>query len=235
MCDERERLIGYLYDECDASERQLIDTHLETCQTCREEIGGLRRVRDDLLAWDVPARDSVWMPFAPARPASWWREVPAWALAAAASVTFLAGAAGGAVTSALMPPVPAASAALVETPDRREPIVPVTYDNVTRRELTAAEQRIIEMLRAEIAERLARIPAEGGPAAAAAAAYRAASAGRAVEAQRLSDADHDELVKIMQMMTEDIIEHRRSTDDQLQDLTSQVYHIRTAVTSPPGR
>jgi hypothetical protein len=235
MCDERERLIGYLYDECDASERQLIDTHLETCRTCREEVGGLRRVREDLLAWEVPPRDSVWMPFAPPRPPSWWREVPGWALAAAASITFLAGAAGGAVTYALMPPAPAASALMVDAPDRREPMVPVTYDNVTRRELTAAEQRIVEMLRAEIAARLARTTALDMSVASSPAARRSTNAARAVDARALSDGDHDELVKIMQMMTEDIIEHRRSTDDRLQDLTSQVYSIRTAVTSPPGR
>jgi hypothetical protein len=28
MCDERERLIGYLYEECDAEERRQVETHL---------------------------------------------------------------------------------------------------------------------------------------------------------------------------------------------------------------
>src|SRR5207244_3539312 len=62
MCDERERLIGYVYDECDAGEKRLVEAHLQTCETCREEIGGLRRVRTDLLAWDVPDHGSAWTP-----------------------------------------------------------------------------------------------------------------------------------------------------------------------------
>ena len=31
MCNEREKLIGYLYDECDSSEREAFRRHLETC------------------------------------------------------------------------------------------------------------------------------------------------------------------------------------------------------------
>ena len=49
MCDDRERLIGYVYDECDAGERRTIEAHLESCEACREEIAGLRGVRTDLL------------------------------------------------------------------------------------------------------------------------------------------------------------------------------------------
>ena len=67
MCDDRERLIGYVYDECDGRERREIEAHLETCHTCRREITGLREVRQDLLAWDVPDTPSVWRPFAPQR------------------------------------------------------------------------------------------------------------------------------------------------------------------------
>ena len=37
MCDDRERLIGYLYDECDAVERRTIDAHLQECADCRAE------------------------------------------------------------------------------------------------------------------------------------------------------------------------------------------------------
>jgi hypothetical protein len=226
MCEQRDRLIGYLYDECDAGERQLIDRHLETCHTCRDEISGLRQVREDLLGWDVPPRESVWQPFAPPRPASWWREVPAWALAAAASVTFFAGAAGGAAAYALLPQTPPA-AVVAERTEPRQPVVPV-YDNVTRRELTAAEQRIVDMLRAEMADRLARTRA-GQPAS----VLRAANQRPAVSP--LTDADHTDLVTIVQAIVGETAEHRRLTDDRIQALMSQVEYLRTAVNSPPGR
>jgi anti-sigma factor ChrR (cupin superfamily) len=83
MCNERERLIGYVYDEVDAAERAVIDRHVESCAECRDEIRGFRSVREDLLAWDVPEHGSVWQPFAPARRTPWWRDVPAWAMAVA--------------------------------------------------------------------------------------------------------------------------------------------------------
>src|SRR5437868_9956348 len=104
MCDERERLIGYVYDECEPAEKRLVEAHLQTCETCREEISGLRGVRNDLLAWDVPDHGSVWTPFVKARPTPSWREIPMWSLAAAAAVVLMVGAAGGAVTQAFMQP-----------------------------------------------------------------------------------------------------------------------------------
>lgn len=227
MCEQRDRLIGYLYDECDAEERQLIDRHLETCHTCRDEIGGLRQVREDLLGWDVPARESVWQPFAPPRPAPWWREVPTWALAAAASVTFLAGAAGGAATYAFLPKTPA-PVLVAERTEPRQPGAPVVYDNVTRRELTAAEQRIVDMLRAEMADRFSRTRDGATPA-----TVRVSNSAAAASA--LSDAEHTDLVRIVQAIMGDVVDHRRATDDRIQALTSQVDYLRTAVSSPPGR
>jgi len=86
MCNQRDRLIGYVYDECNASERDEVQRHLETCGECRAEIAGLRSVREDLLAWDVPDHESVWRPFAPAPAPRWWVQVPGWAMAAAASI-----------------------------------------------------------------------------------------------------------------------------------------------------
>jgi hypothetical protein len=142
MCDERERLIGYVYDECDAGERRLVEAHLEACETCREEIGGLRGVRTDLLAWDVPDHGSVWTPFVKARPTPSWRELPAWGLAAAASLMLLAGAAGGAVTMAFTAPVPAQVSA---------PAAAGTAD------LAVIERRINDNLRSEISALDARV------------------------------------------------------------------------------
>ena len=102
MCDERERLIGYVYDEVEAAEKAEIDRHLDACAECRDEIRGLRGVRQDLLAWNVPQHGSVWQPFAPARLRPWWRDVPAWALVAAATIMFAIGAAGGVTTRAFL-------------------------------------------------------------------------------------------------------------------------------------
>ncbi|HEX5071470.1 MAG TPA: zf-HC2 domain-containing protein [Vicinamibacterales bacterium] len=103
MCNERDRLIAYLYDECDARERDAVREHLDACDECRTEVAGLRSVREDLLAWDVPEHGSVWKPFTPAPPRAWWREVPAWAMAAAAGLVLVAGAAGGAAVQAFAP------------------------------------------------------------------------------------------------------------------------------------
>ena len=88
MCDDRELLIAYLYDEVDASGRRQMDAHLATCADCREELRSLRDVRQDLLAWDVPEHQSVWKPFVTPAPVVWWRQVPAWGFAAAAAVMF---------------------------------------------------------------------------------------------------------------------------------------------------
>jgi anti-sigma factor RsiW len=141
MCDERERLIGYVYGECDDAERQRVGGHLAHCEVCQEEVGGLRRVREDLLAWGVPEHGSVWSPFAPARATPWWREVPGWALAAAASLTFVVGAAGGILTTAVVSGETAMAATV--------PAVQVLPDSVTEAELAAFEQRVLEQMRAQ--------------------------------------------------------------------------------------
>lgn len=156
MCDERERLIGYVYDECDASERQEIDRHLESCETCQQEIGGLRSVRQDLLAWDVPEHGSVWRPFAPPRPAPWYREVPAWAMAAAAGLMFMCGLGGGVMTHALTRE-PAAPIQVAAT----QPVRPNYGSMVTEDQLSAAEKRILGELRAALAQQAVRVERAG--------------------------------------------------------------------------
>jgi Putative zinc-finger len=148
MCDERERLIGYVYDDCDAAERRAIEEHLEDCGTCRAEISGLRSVRQDLLAWDVPPHEAIWRPLAPVRVMPWYRQVPAWAMAAAAGVMFLVGAAGGVVTHALVPHTQPATVASASP----EQIIPA---GVTESRLSEVEQRMVEMMRAELSKRQA--------------------------------------------------------------------------------
>jgi hypothetical protein len=155
MCDERERLIGYVYDECDPAERRVIEEHLEDCGTCRAEIGGLRSVRQDLLAWDVPPHEAVWRPLVPAPVVPWHRQVPAWAMAAAAGVMFLVGAAGGVVTHALVPHDRAVmtAASPVQT-------VPAA---VTVGQLTEVEQRMVQMMRDELSKREVVVRAGSAP------------------------------------------------------------------------
>lgn len=101
MCDQREQLMDYLYDEMDPSGRRVVEGHLETCRDCRDEMRAFRRVREDLLSWEVPEYSSGYSPFASTPVVPWHRQVPAWALAAAASVMVLLGSAGGYAASML--------------------------------------------------------------------------------------------------------------------------------------
>jgi hypothetical protein len=112
-------------------------------------LGGLRATRQDLLAWDVPEHGSVWKPFMPAKVAPRWRDIPAWAMAAAASLMFVVGAAGGVLTHALMEKngaqpdqVAAATPSAVAQP---------IGARVPQAELTAMEQRMLSDMRAELA------------------------------------------------------------------------------------
>ena len=141
MCNEREQLIGYLYDEGDTAEREAVRRHLETCAECRAEIASLRSVREDLTAWEVPEHGSVWRPFTAAPTPPWWHHVPQWALAAAAGIVLATGVAGGAVTHAFIPhATPVAQTA------------PVGATQVTDTREMAAMQQQIAMLRAELAQ-----------------------------------------------------------------------------------
>lgn len=159
MCDERGRLLDYLYDACDADERRSVEQHLDGCEACRDEISGLRAVRLDLLAWDVPEHGSVFKPFVPPRLNPWYREVPAWALVAAASVMFLLGVAGGLVSRGLLPSQRAA-AAPADPPGRTvalQPPITVTPSTV---EVAAMQQRI-DRLEAALSQRVQAVPAHG--------------------------------------------------------------------------
>jgi len=113
MCDQRERLMDYLYDEAAPTERKVVEAHLESCRDCRDEMRAFRHVREDLLAWDVPHFESVWTPFAPAPVAPWYQQVPAWALSAAAGVMLLLGTAGGFAAQALMATQPSSPVQMV--------------------------------------------------------------------------------------------------------------------------
>lgn len=143
MCNQREKLIGYVYDECEPAERAAVQEHLDTCAECRTEIAALRSVRSDLQSWQVPDAEyvSVWRPFAPQPAPSWWQQVPRWVLAAAAGVVMMSGAAGGAAAYMVLnqEPVQASQAAAVQ------PVSAVTVNDVN-----ALEQRLRTLVKVEV-------------------------------------------------------------------------------------
>jgi len=142
MCNQRERLIGYLYGEGDAADRAEVQRHVDECADCRVEMAGLRSVREDLLAWDVPEHQSVWRPFVAAPVVPWWKQVPAWAMAAAAGVMLMLGAAGSVAVHAFAPD---------QTMARQSETVAVPGTPVlTAADLSAAEQRILASVEQQV-------------------------------------------------------------------------------------
>ncbi len=147
MCDKRERLMDYLYDEAAPADRREVEEHLESCRDCKDEMRAFRRVREDLLAWDVPAYESVWTPFAPTPAAPWYQQVPAWAMTAAAGLMLLLGTAGGFAAQALVPGAAAPEAAAVAVATPVEPVVqavlPATLVGLDESEVRLLIQREI--------------------------------------------------------------------------------------------
>jgi hypothetical protein len=93
-CEEKDRLVGYLYDECSAAERSAVEAHLSRCAICAAELDGLRGVRTHLAGWKEPRIDLGFRitrdPVAPVSHRSW--TLPAWAQVAAAVLVLAAGA-----------------------------------------------------------------------------------------------------------------------------------------------
>ncbi|MEO8520716.1 MAG: zf-HC2 domain-containing protein [Acidobacteriota bacterium] len=96
MCESKELLVSFLYDELATGERQAFERHLAECVACREEVDGLRSTQRQLGRWSPPAPDLgfeiIRTPAAPlpaSRPA--WGGL--WGLAAAAVLVLAAGAA----------------------------------------------------------------------------------------------------------------------------------------------
>ena len=97
----RAALAAYLYDECVAAERAMVEAHLAICHACASELASLGATRSALASWAPPemelgfriVSDREVQPTATVlRPARWWQQpLPAWAQAAAAIVIFAAG------------------------------------------------------------------------------------------------------------------------------------------------
>lgn len=89
-CDDKERLVSYLFDESGDVDRAAVEAHLATCATCSDEVAALGAVRRDLVQWQPPEAElgfRIVREQAPARP--WWR-VPVWIPATAAAGLALA-------------------------------------------------------------------------------------------------------------------------------------------------
>lgn len=91
-CDDKERLIAYLYGEAGPEDRRAIEAHVELCGACASEIRDLQGVRTTLSAWQPPETELgfriVREPVA-ATPRRWW-QTPAWAPLALAAGLVLA-------------------------------------------------------------------------------------------------------------------------------------------------
>jgi hypothetical protein len=98
MCESKELIVGYLYDELSIGERLEFDSHLVTCANCRVEVEELRATRTHLGLWAPPVPDLGFRVIREAAPApavlpQRSRFVPAFAFAAAAVIVLAVAAA----------------------------------------------------------------------------------------------------------------------------------------------
>ncbi len=222
MCDQRERLIEFLYEEADAPSRREFAGHLESCGACRDEVSAFGRVRTDLLAWDVPEHESVWKPFAPAGGRAWWRVVPAWAMAAAAAIVFAIGAAGGVATRSLVDraaPAPAETAAVA--PARPT----VTPASVSRQDLDTLRQDLVSTMRTEMDARV-RLVSTHAPSV-------AATSDRDLEQVRsfvrTSNQRDDEILSFVRSLNNDVINIKANQDTRIDQLRQRVEQLSAAL------
>jgi hypothetical protein len=88
MCDSKELLVSFLYDEIDSASKREFQKHLATCVDCRDELAELGATRAQIATWTPPDAD---LGFRIVREAEspkrrWFQWSPAWGLAAAAVV-----------------------------------------------------------------------------------------------------------------------------------------------------
>ena len=133
QCGDNSALVGYLYDECEPAEREVIDAHVSMCAACAAEIAALQSARVQLSFWTPPDTDLGFavvrpQPSAVSRPPlsetkvqasrgrprkaaargwrAWseaWRQPPVWVQAAAACLIFGVGLSLGVLRGTLPP------------------------------------------------------------------------------------------------------------------------------------
>src|SRR6478752_5734760 len=99
MCDSKELLVGFLYDEIDPVSKRTFERHLATCSDCRFELAELGATREQIALWTPPDGDLGFRIVRGAEPAPtpprfrFFSFSPAWGLAAAAVLMLAIGAA----------------------------------------------------------------------------------------------------------------------------------------------
>jgi len=164
-CDDKERLVSFLYGETSDRERAEVEAHLAGCVRCAEEVDELRAVRVDLAAWQPPEAELgfriVREPVTTSR--RWWH-VPAWAPVAMAAGVLLALAASvqveygnGAIVvrtgwaTASAPPAGAAGGGQVAPATRTQAAGQTASATMSEGDVRAALASLESRLRAEMA------------------------------------------------------------------------------------
>jgi hypothetical protein len=96
MCDSKELLVSFLYDELDPSAKRSFEAHLTSCAECRAEVAALRDTRGQIALWTPPEPDfgyRIVRGAAAPPPPPRFRISPGWGLAAAAALVLSVGAA----------------------------------------------------------------------------------------------------------------------------------------------
>ena len=91
-CHDKTRLVAYLYNEIDETDRDAVEAHLAGCRTCADEAASLESVRGELMHWQPPDAAlgfRIVQETAPAVARPWWR-AHAWVPAAMAAGLVLA-------------------------------------------------------------------------------------------------------------------------------------------------
>ena len=171
QCGDNGTLVGYLYDECDAGERDAVAAHIAVCAVCAAELAALGSAREQLAAWTPPdaklgfvitQRQSdellrLASEIRP-RPAPWFaRPLPVWAQVAAAGLVFGVGLSLGIARGTSQMGTAAGVMPSVTTTRTDSPVVPAA-------ELTALERRLKDEIAAiRTANRDASQPAVASP------------------------------------------------------------------------
>ena len=88
MCDSKELLVSFLYDEIDPVAKRDFQKHLSTCVECRDELAELGATRAQIATWTPPDADLGFRIIREAESPKrrWFQWSPAWGFAAAAVV-----------------------------------------------------------------------------------------------------------------------------------------------------
>ena len=92
MCDSKELLVSFLYDEIDPEAKRNFRQHLATCVECRDELAELGATRAQIATWTPPDADLGFRIIREAESPKrrWFHWSPAWGFAAAAMLVVAA-------------------------------------------------------------------------------------------------------------------------------------------------